>query len=48
MLALALVCLAFTIATSYSQAVPEPGSLMISTNLKYINNLFGLIFPITM
>lgn len=46
LLALALVCLAFTISTQ--TLTPEPGSIYVSTNLKYLNNIFGLVFPITM
>lgn len=47
-LGLALVILAVTISTGYSQVVAEPGSMIINTNLKYLNNIFGLVFPITM
>jgi hypothetical protein len=44
--ALALACLAITIVSQTTG--PQPGSLFISTNLKYLNNIFGLVFPITM
>jgi len=46
-LGLALVVLALTISTSYTQVTPLPGAITINTNLKYLNNMFGLIFPIT-
>ena len=45
-LALALVCLALTISSHTLS--PQPGAVVVSTNLKYLNNMFGLIFPITL
>lgn len=46
-LALTFLVLAVTIANSQTAAVPEPGAIQAMLNIKYLNNIFGMVFPIT-
>ena len=47
-LALTFLVLALSLAAIHSQTAAGPGGITVSANLKYLNNMFGLIFPITM
>jgi hypothetical protein len=45
-LGVVLVC-AIILNSGMADVVPQPGALSMSLNLKYLNNMFGMIFPIT-
>ncbi len=47
-LILSSLVLALSMATIQSQTAATPGAVTVSANLKYLNNMFGLMFPITM